>query len=274
MPFTIAHAAAVVPLRRPLGKAGVLSALVIGSMSPDFAYFLPGSLGDFDSHSLGSIFWFCIPIGLIAYCVFHFLLAPALVPLLPRAFQRRLPARLARGVPPEAGPVAVVSSLLVGTVTHIGWDLFTHFHTPVVSSVPFLRALLFEIGGYRLFVYNSLQHASSLAGLGLLAWWIGRWYRRTSPCHEPGSIAATNALRAIAALSIVLIPAAAGLWSCVSLMGDRQWLAELHRLIGYAIFEAGTYFGAGLLALGLICRTFPSLRRGPLADADHSDGLQ
>ena len=35
MPFTFAHPAAVVPLLRPLGRYGVLSALVIGSIVPD-----------------------------------------------------------------------------------------------------------------------------------------------------------------------------------------------------------------------------------------------
>ncbi|MSQ59664.1 MAG: DUF4184 family protein [Betaproteobacteria bacterium] len=44
MPFTIAHPAAALPLLRPLRGFGVLSALVIGSMTPDFPYFLTGDL--------------------------------------------------------------------------------------------------------------------------------------------------------------------------------------------------------------------------------------
>lgn len=41
MPFTLAHPAAAVPLRRRLGRYGTLSLLLIGSMARDLAYFLP-----------------------------------------------------------------------------------------------------------------------------------------------------------------------------------------------------------------------------------------
>ena len=44
MPVTIAHPIAAIPLRRPLGRLGVLSALVIGSITPDVPFFLPFSL--------------------------------------------------------------------------------------------------------------------------------------------------------------------------------------------------------------------------------------
>ena len=49
MPFTISHAAAVLPLKKsPLP----LAALMIGSMSPDFSYFLPMSLANTSWHNL------------------------------------------------------------------------------------------------------------------------------------------------------------------------------------------------------------------------------
>jgi len=55
MPLTPAHAAAVVPLWRLLGSRAVLSALVIGSMTPDFAYFLPLGVRRAESHSLAGL---------------------------------------------------------------------------------------------------------------------------------------------------------------------------------------------------------------------------
>jgi hypothetical protein len=54
MPFTLAHAAATVPLLRLLGSRGVFSALVIGSMAPDFAYFLPLGVRRGQSHGLAA----------------------------------------------------------------------------------------------------------------------------------------------------------------------------------------------------------------------------
>ncbi len=61
MPFTLAHPAAAAPLRR-FGL--VLSALVVGSMAPDFPYFLPGLPQDKFGHTLAGVFWFCVPAGL------------------------------------------------------------------------------------------------------------------------------------------------------------------------------------------------------------------
>jgi hypothetical protein len=51
VPFTLAHPAAAVPLLRPLGRRGLLSALVIGSMAPDLWYFVPFDVTRADSHS-------------------------------------------------------------------------------------------------------------------------------------------------------------------------------------------------------------------------------
>ena len=41
MPFTISHAAAVLPFIRPLARWRLLSAAVIGSMVPDFGWCKP-----------------------------------------------------------------------------------------------------------------------------------------------------------------------------------------------------------------------------------------
>ena len=50
MPFTLAHVVAAVPLRRALGRRAVVSALVIGTMVPDFRYFVPG-IYDIETHT-------------------------------------------------------------------------------------------------------------------------------------------------------------------------------------------------------------------------------
>ena len=68
MPLTIAHPAAVLPFRH--GRLP-LSALVVGSIAPDFEYVLqlyPRS--DFSHTALG-LFTFCLPSGMIALWVFQ-----------------------------------------------------------------------------------------------------------------------------------------------------------------------------------------------------------
>ena len=179
MPFTLAHPAAVVPLARLLGKKAVFSALVIGSMTPDFAYLAPG-LTRGPSHSLPGLFWFCLPVGLALYLLFHLLLKRPLAALLPRTLREAVAPLLARtpGLPPSRW-IAVVLCLLLGALTHQAWDLFTH-PGPIVRAFPLLAVNLMTVGSYRVYVYKVLQHCSTLLGLALLARWTRAWVREVS----------------------------------------------------------------------------------------------
>ena len=51
MPFTISHAAAVLPFSRLLARWRLLSAAVIGAMVPDFGLFFPWHMRRFETHS-------------------------------------------------------------------------------------------------------------------------------------------------------------------------------------------------------------------------------
>ena len=77
MPLTISHPAASVSFAR-LNLP--LSALVIGSMMPDFPYFIPALFSQSGfSHSIIGVFIFCLPVGLVSLGLFHFLIKyPAL----------------------------------------------------------------------------------------------------------------------------------------------------------------------------------------------------
>jgi uncharacterized protein DUF4184 len=174
MPFTLAHPAAVVPLARLLGKRVVFSALVIGSMTPDFAYLVPG-LTRGPSHSLAGLFWLCLPVGLALYLLFHVLLKRPLAAALPRTLREAVAPLIAQtpGLPP-ARWLTVVLCLLLGALTHIAWDLFTH-PGPIVRMFPLLAVNLATVGWYRVYVYKVLQHGSTLLGLALLARWTRAW---------------------------------------------------------------------------------------------------
>jgi hypothetical protein len=178
MPFTLAHPAAAVPLRRALGRFGVLSALAIGSLTPDLAYFLPLGIGRRASHSLAGLFWFCLPVGLAAYGVFHCVLKRPLASLLPERAQRGLAPLLARSPGLPAAPwSAVVVSLLAGAVSHLLWDLLTHEGAAEVRSWPPLRSLVVSLRSDPHLVYRVLQHGSTLLGFALIAHWSLRWLR-------------------------------------------------------------------------------------------------
>lgn len=135
MPYPFAHPAAVLPLIRPMGRFGVTSALVIGSMVPDAWYLVPG-LARADSHSAAGLLWFCLPLGFLMYISYHLLW---------------------RGRLPKAPWHAVLVSLLVGALTHLGWDALAH--------------------SYAWQGINVLQHASTVLGTAFIVWWCYRSVR-------------------------------------------------------------------------------------------------
>src|SRR5262249_48732022 len=102
-----------------------------------------------------------------------------LISLAPEAHQQRL-VSLAK--PFRWGGalrfMLIVASLLLGSISHLAWDAFTHERGLVVRNVPDMRVPLEEFGTQRP-LYTLLQHGSSLLGLALLAFWYWRWLKRT-----------------------------------------------------------------------------------------------
>ena len=203
MPFTFAHPAAAVPLLRPLVRYGVLSALVIGSMAPDFSYFLPFPISRSQSHSIAGLFWFCVPVGLVAYVVFHRLLARPVVDLLAAPLRMRLLPVIDARV--DAPWRAVIVSLFIGAVTHIAWDAFTHAGAPLVRVSRGLRFHLVTLSGYPLSVYTVLQHLSTALGFALIALWIWRWVRSAEASGDAARGALSSGGRAAAILAVVAV---------------------------------------------------------------------
>jgi hypothetical protein len=181
MPFNLAHPAAVLPLRLLFGRVVVLPAMVIGSMAPDFVYFVPMGIHGSTSHSLKGLFSFCLPVGFLVYLVFQLWLRLPLASLLPNSVQERMK--------PEAEAIGlrdipiVLGSLLIGAITHVLWDSFTHAWSPWLSLKPVLNYELFAVGSYQVFVFRALQQASTLLGFAFIAWWVKRWYLATERSH-------------------------------------------------------------------------------------------
>ena len=62
---------------------GTVSAVVIGSMVPDFGYLMPIRLARFETHSLLALATFCLPVGTASYWIFQRLMKTPLVSVLP-----------------------------------------------------------------------------------------------------------------------------------------------------------------------------------------------
>jgi len=237
MPFTPSHVAAVLPGRR-IGLP--LSALAIGAMAPDVPYFLPwGGLGDQlgGSHRLAGAVGIDLIVGLVAFTVWHGLLAAPAADLAPRWVRARLPdgwtPGLRAAVPSPGVLVAVVVALVLGAATHVVWDSFTHLDSWGAWRV---RALREEwVAGYR--GARVAQYASSVIGLAVVVASVVAWVRRTParPVDDaPG--------RWVALVPVVAVAATAGLVAALVAATDGH---SIRRIAFHLVTVAG---GVGALA--------------------------
>jgi len=179
MPFTLSHPAAAVPFAR---WGLVLSALVVGSLSPDLNYFLCLSTRCQFGHTLLGIFLLDIPAGFAVLWLFHTVLKRPLLSLLPVTHQQCLmPLATHFHFVPWQRFWLIVLSLLLGALTHIVWDSFTHYSGWMVQQLPILRTAVIEIGqnGQKVIrVHHILQQGSTLLGVALLFYWYYQWFKQ------------------------------------------------------------------------------------------------
>jgi hypothetical protein len=83
MPFTFSHPAIVLPFAFLPRKWFSLTGLVIGSLIPDFEYFLRMRIKSNYSHTIDGLFWFDLPLGIILGYIFHYLVRDSLLNNLP-----------------------------------------------------------------------------------------------------------------------------------------------------------------------------------------------
>jgi hypothetical protein len=248
MPLTFAHPAAALPLARVLGRYGVPSALVIGSLAPDTGYFLDLGVPRAVSHGFAGLFVFCLPVGFVLFALFHLVVKHPLAALLPVRLQARIAPRLgAVGRLPAVPLSAVAVSLVAGAATHVLWDSFTHLSSPLVQSVPALRAHLGNVFGYPIFGCKLLQHASTGAGLALLALWSWRGLRApVGPAALPRP-RLPSALRAALVAGLLALAACAAFAAAAPALEPALTVWTLRRFVGRAVVA-----GVGALALALV----------------------
>lgn len=196
MPFTAAHPALIVPLRR-LGLP--VSALAIGSMAPDFSRYLPFRVDE--THSTSGLFTIDLAVAIAAYLLWHAVLAPAALAAAPRPVLARC-AAFPVGVRVRLGSAragaGVVAALLVGALTHVAWDSFTHAGRRGARIFPQVDRVV--IGGQA--GYWWIQVACSALGMLAVAWVLVRWWRRAPVTPVPVARRPAGALVAWAAVAV------------------------------------------------------------------------
>lgn len=163
MPFTFSHPAIVLPLtkaRLQLSATG----LIVGSIIPDFEYFIRMRDRSRYSHTLAGIFWLDIPLALLVCFIYHLVVRNSLFDNLPSFLKDRFSlyksfdwSRYFR-----KNWAIVLASIIIGAVSHILWDGVTHNTMFYVNQADL--STMMKIGTINLAGYKFLQLASTIGG--------------------------------------------------------------------------------------------------------------
>ncbi|MGO2050903.1 MAG: DUF4184 family protein [Microbacterium sp.] len=247
MPFTPSHAVVALPfLRTPL----VPAAIAIGAMAPDLPLFVRGFGVTYSfTHTYANVVWTLI-LALGLFLLWRVVLRPVAPELSPQWLARRLPADWDMSASDALNDALglgssglgssgrrrrwthvlwLAASLLIGVISHILWDEFTHEGRLGLDLVPALGEQWGPLQGFKW-----LQHGSTVIGLVTIGVWALLWLRRAAP--RPAVARSTRPwVRVVWWLSLPVILVAA-------------WL------IGYATFGP---FTAGFTVQHLAYRVLP-----------------
>ncbi|MFF9490950.1 DUF4184 family protein [Streptomyces flaveolus] len=253
MPFTLSHAAAVLPAVRGDGSGRgslVPAVLIAGSFSPDMTYYaaslVSGAMefGDV-THSFAGVFSVDV---LIAWALvgLWLLVREPLVGLLPRARQGRAAALLRCGAPRARVRPSLVGwwyvSAALGALTHVVWDAFTHLDRWGMRVFPVLGR---EIAGSPLYWY--LQYGGSAVAAVVIAVFLARALRRLPPA-QPLGVPALSVRDRWWAGAVLGGCALAGVAQRTTRWWDQRGsLARLWEVVPTVCFGAGAGLVAGLL---------------------------
>ena len=246
MPATFAHPIAAIPLARgPLP----LSALVVGTMAPDFEYLFRLSPSSTISHTLPGLFTFCLPIGIVVLWLWHRFFKGALVQLLPGPHYQAL-AHLCGRFPfgPASRLLLIGGCVLLGAATHLLWDSFTHSFGWAVGELALLSTPLLETSHGTLRLYKVLQHGSTLVSSALLLALYVRWLSGAAGRQDGAGPSLSGPFRWTVVAAILLAAGTAGLAVAWASLPAPRDLDTVRAFIIRAMLFGGATFGVGLVA--------------------------
>ena len=222
MPFTVSHAAAVLPIHH-WGRQLPLTALMVGSMAPDFGYIFSYEASRALTHSFAGLFTFSLPVGLFVWLFYVAVLEKATITLLSDRWHTRFAHTGA-----ITWPLVLRAGLAIvlGAATHLLWDSFTHRGTFVTDAFP---VLLGPTPGFAwLPIYHLLHGLSSVVGLVILGYWMRHLQRQPARSLVRPYPVGEQAL-AIARWSLVAALVLGAAW---------QWLPRAHARYDTQMFFA------------------------------------
>ncbi|WP_416967247.1 DUF4184 family protein [Streptomyces sp. 4F14] len=282
MPFTLSHAAAVLPGVRGdgTGRGRLIPAvLVAGSFAPDLTYYAASAAPDAMrfgevTHSFAGVLTVDVLLAWLLVGLWLLVREP-LVALLPAAGRPRVAALTRCGVPRARVRAALVlrwyASAVTGALTHVVWDAFTHHDRWGSRLFPVLGE---EVAGSPLYWY--LQYGGSLVAAVVIGAFLTHALRR----------APSGAVRGVPVLSV------RDRWLAGALLGGcaavgaglrvaRWWAywgdrgAKPWEIVPTMCFGAGAGLLVGVVVYAVVVRVArPDGQRGVLSGREHSSVSQ
>lgn len=143
-----------------------MTGLVIGSLSPDFEYFVRMKIQSDYSHGIVGLFLFNLPISILIAFVFHNIVKKSLFENAPKVIKSRIVNFLDFNWNKYFSRkwFVVIISILLGAISHVFLDSFTHQDGFFVNTISFLKKEIF-IFNKQIPVYKFVQHISSFVGI-------------------------------------------------------------------------------------------------------------
>lgn len=175
MPFTFAHPVAVLPLGIKKNKYFDFTALFLGSMAPDFEYFIHFEPYQLYGHTILGQLFYNLPLVLVVSYIYHYVLKESIIFNLPKPYcgyyyymvKTRWKLNSIRAF------ITFVYSALIGMFTHLIWDSFTHKSGYFVTKIVIINNSI-SLMDYDVPIYKILQHGSTIIGLLILLVYLFR----------------------------------------------------------------------------------------------------
>jgi hypothetical protein len=229
-------------------------------MIPDVLMFLPG-FHDYYwlTHSRRGILTACLPLGVGFFLLFELLAKRPLIDLAPEPICRRLHGHFAPTIRPTFGFFfSIAVATLIGAMSHVLWDSFTHEGRRDVRLVPVLDTEWFTLLGITFTGISTLQHFSSVVFLPILLGGVIWWLWQQDDRHDIPENPLSDSQRWFCLATLFLLPPLLALVSVYSNMG---WPRDQGSFAQFAGWSAKTAIGGVLLVCGIYCIAYQTLSK-------------
>ena len=170
MPFALSHPSAVVFSK---SKKLNLGGLILGSMAPDFIYFILFNPSSSLGHTPIGFILLNLPLCFLLNFLFYKYIQVFFLLTLPNFIGGKYLYLTKKKNKLTSTKKCIIFSYscIIGMLTHVFWDSFTHDTGFFVQHAALLRSKI-TLLSYNIPVYKLLQHGSSLIGLIILLFFL------------------------------------------------------------------------------------------------------